>query len=303
VTDSREIVDETREFEEHRPLLLGLAYRLLGSMWDSEDIVQEAWLRWLGTDRAAVREVRPFLVTVVSRLALDHLKSARVAREVYPGPWLPEPVPAAALGPLDTVELRDTVSYATIHLLERLSPPERAVFVLREAFQLAYDDIAETVGVTAAHSRQLHRRARQRMAEGRDRFPGDREEHARLVAGFLSAAQSGDLEPLAGLLSESVTAWNDGGGKVRAARRPITGKRHVLAFLTGLLSSYGLGPARLTEANGEPALWTGMAGQEQLVTFDIRDGRIVAIYGMLNPDKLHHMHRPAAEHGPAADRP
>ncbi|GAA1930300.1 sigma-70 family RNA polymerase sigma factor [Streptomyces sodiiphilus] len=274
------------EFEEYRPLLLGLAYRLLGSMWDAEDVVQDAWLRWTRTERATVREVRPFLVTVVSRLALDHLRSARARREIYTGPWLPEPVPAGVLGPMDTAELRDTVSYATVHLLERLTPPERAVFVLREAFGLPYDDIARTLRITAANCRQLCHRARERMAEGRDRFRAAPEEYARLADGFLRAARSGDLASLAGLLSEDVTAWSDGGGKVRAALRPIQGRDRVLAFLGGLLTRYRLTGVETVESNGEPALWMTAEGRGRLVTFGIREGRIHRVYGVLNPDKL-----------------
>ncbi|WP_273379023.1 sigma-70 family RNA polymerase sigma factor [Actinopolymorpha pittospori] len=135
---------------------MGLAYRLLGSMWDAEDVVQDAFLRWTAADRVDVREPRAFLLTIVSRLALDQLRSARVTREAYTGPWLPEPVDSAAFGPLDTAELRDTLSYAALHLMERLSPPERAVFLLREAFDLPYDDIAPIIGATVANCRQIH---------------------------------------------------------------------------------------------------------------------------------------------------
>lgn len=144
----------TGPFELHRPLLLGLAYRLLGSMCDAQDVVQEAYVRWTRTDRDAIREPRAFLITVVSRLALDQLKSARASRETYAGPWLPETVATARLGPLDTTELRDTVSYATLHLMGRVVPPERAVFVLREAFELPYTDIADILGNSAQSCRQ-----------------------------------------------------------------------------------------------------------------------------------------------------
>lgn len=157
-------------FEQHRPLLLGLAYRLLGSMWDAEDVVQEAYVRWTRTERDDIREPRAFLITVVTRLALDQLKSARVSREAYAGPWLPEPVATAQLGPLDTTELRDTVSYATMHMMERLSPPERAVFVLREAFELPYNEIAGILGNSSQGCRQLHTRARRRLADAADAF-------------------------------------------------------------------------------------------------------------------------------------
>ncbi|MFI7614186.1 RNA polymerase sigma-70 factor [Nonomuraea terrae] len=274
------------DFEEHRPMLLGLAYRLLGSMWDAEDVVQEAWLRWQGTDRSQVREPRAFLVTVVSRLALDQLRSARVKREAYTGPWLPEPVMTAEAGPLDTAELRDTVSYATLHLMERLSPPERAVFVLREAFELPYDEIAEIVGTTVANCRQLHHRASGRLAAGRDRFRPSGEEHARLLARFMEAAAGGDLSALTDLFHEDVVAYTDGGGRVRAALRPVSGRRKVLGFLAGLAARYHFTDPRLVHVNGEPAIWARVGDQPQLVVLEFRDGLISAVYGLLNPDKL-----------------
>ncbi|GAA4054606.1 RNA polymerase sigma-70 factor [Actinomadura miaoliensis] len=273
-------------FEEHRRILLGLAYRLLGSMWDAEDVVQEAYLRWTNTDREQVREPRSFLVTVVTRLALDQLRSARASRESYTGPWLPEPVDARAFGPLDTAELRDTLSYATLHMMERLSPPERAVFVLREAFDLPYDEIAEILGSPSATCRQWHHRAVGRLAEGRGRFTPATGDHTELLKRFLGAAQNGDVTALAELLAEDAIAYNDGGGKVRAALRPVVGRAKVLAFVAGLMSRYPLEEARLTEANGEPAIWTVIGGQRQLVTFGIRDGRIQQIFSILNPDKL-----------------
>ncbi|MEU8324956.1 RNA polymerase sigma-70 factor [Nonomuraea sp. NPDC048881] len=274
------------DFEEYRPMLLGLAYRLLGSMWDAEDVVQEAWLRWEGTDRSQIREPRAFLLTVVSRLALDQLRSARVRREAYTGPWLPEPVATGEAGPLDTAELRDTVSFATLHLMEKLSPPERAVFVLREAFELPYDEIAEIVGSSVANARQMHHRASVRVSQGRDRFTPTNEDHARLLTKFMEAAGGGDLDALTELLHEDVVMWNDGGGKVRAALRPILGRRKVSGFIGGLLARYDFSRARLVEANGRPALWTHVAGSDQLIALDVRDGRIQGLYGVLNPDKL-----------------
>jgi RNA polymerase sigma-70 factor (ECF subfamily) len=277
---------DTEQFEEYRLLLLGLAYRMLGSMWDAEDVVQEAYLRWARTERATIREPRAFLVTVVSRLALDQLRSARATREAYTGPWLPEPVPTGALGPLDTVELRDTVAYATVHLLERLSPPERAVFVLREAFAVPYDEIAAIVGASLAACRQHYHRAQLHLTEGRVRFHPSHADHAALLTRFLDAATNGDIAALTTLLSDDVVAWNDGGGKVRAALRPVSGRRNVLAFMAGLVSRYGIDAARVVEANGEPALWLSVAGQEQFVALDVRAGLIHGIFAVLNPDKL-----------------
>ncbi|KAB2363518.1 RNA polymerase sigma-70 factor [Actinomadura montaniterrae] len=280
-------------FEEHRPLLLGLAYRLLGSMWDAEDVVQEAYLRWTRTDPAEVESPRAYLVTIVSRLALDQLRSARVTREAYTGPWLPEPVSAAAFGPLETAEMTDTLSYATLHMMERLSPPERAVFVLREAFELPYEEIAGIVGISAATCRQHHRRAEARLAEGRDRFRPSTADHTELLGRFLDAARGGDLAALTDLLAEDVVAWNDGGGKVRAALRPVVGRDAVAAFITGLGSRYGFGEVRIVEANGAPALWTHIDGNEQLTAFDVRDGRVHGLFAVLNPDKLGRV-RPAS---------
>ncbi|WP_184967362.1 RNA polymerase sigma-70 factor [Nonomuraea endophytica] len=278
-------------FEEHRPMLLGLAYRLLGSMWDAEDVVQEAWIRWQATDQDEVREPRAFLVTVVSRLALDQLRSARVKREAYTGPWLPEPVPTSQVGPLDTVELRDTVAFATLHLMERLTPPERAVFVLREAFELPYPEIAEIVGVTQANARQMHHRASVRLAEGRDRFSPTPQQHTELLTRFMEAAAGGDMAALTELLHEDVVIWNDGGGKVRAALKPIYGRDKVIAFLNGLMSRYLFGEMRLAETNGHPALLTEVGGTDQLVSLEIRDGKIVGMLGVLNPDKLTRIRR------------
>lgn len=273
-------------FGEHRRLLLGLAYRLLGSMWDAEDVVQEAYLRWMDTDQSQIREPRSFLVTVVTRLALDQLRSARATREAYTGPWLPEPVDSQTFGPLETAELRDTLSYATLHMMERLTPPERAVFVLREAFDVPYDQIAEILGSPAGTCRQWHRRAVAYLGKDSTPFSPEPADHAELLTSFLAAARDGDMDMLTGLLAKDAIAYNDGGGKVRAALRPVTGREDVAAFVAGLLSRYPLEQARLAEANGEQAIWSVIGGQRQLVTFDIRDGRIHAIFGVLNPDKL-----------------
>lgn len=276
-------------FEEHRPVLTGLAYRLLGSMWDAEDVVQEAYLRWTRAGREDVREPRAYLVTIVTRLALDQLRSARVTREAYVGPWLPEPVDTRAPGPFDTAELRDSLSYATLHLMERLTPPERAVFVLREAFAMPYDEIAAITGLSAANCRQLNVRAGRRLAEesgGREPRPAAAPEHAELLTRFLAAAREGDLDALTDLLTEDVVAWNDGGGRTRAALRPILGRAKVIAFVLGLLERFRMDGAVLTEANGQPAMLLTVDGRRQVCLLDVRDGRVGAVYTVLNPDKL-----------------
>ncbi|MFG2719062.1 RNA polymerase sigma-70 factor [Streptomyces sp. NPDC048416] len=283
------MTQHTEEFETHRQVLLGLAYRLLGSVWDAEDVVQDAYLRWSRVERDAIRDPRGFLITVTSRLAIDQLRSARVTREAYVGPWLPEPVATDTLGPLDTAELRDTVSYATVHLMERLSPPERAVFVLREAFQLPYEEIASIIEASVANCRQMYSRAGRHLAAGRDRFAPSDDEHAKLLTRFLEAAQGGDLGALTELLAEDVVAWSDGGGKVSAARRPVIGRTKVLAFLTGLLNRYEVEAFGVVDINGGPALDITAGGQRQIGVLAFREGRIETIYTVRNPDKLTHL--------------
>jgi RNA polymerase sigma-70 factor, ECF subfamily len=286
-TELEAAVDAATAFEEHRPLLLGVAYRMLGSMWDAEDIVQDAYTRW-ARNADTVREPRAFLLTVVTRIALDHLKSARVAREAYVGPWLPEPVATNALGPMDTAELRDTVAYATVHLMERLSPPERAVFVLREAFELPYERIAEILGNSVANCRQLHSRGRRRLGDSR-RFPPAPQTYARLLRTFLAAAETGDLADLGRVLSDDITVWNDGGGKVRAALRPVSGLDRVMPFLAGLLAHRVFDPGPTVEVNGQPAGMLYVAGEPRVCALHVRTDRITGIYVVNNPDKLHHL--------------
>jgi RNA polymerase sigma-70 factor (ECF subfamily) len=269
-----------------RPVLLGLAYRLLGSMWDAEDVVQEAWLRWSSNDRSGVHEPRAFLITIVSRLAVDHLRSARVRRESYPGPWLPEPVASRDLGPLDTVELLETVSIATLTLMEKLSPAERAVFVLREAFDVPYAELAQMFGVSETACRQLYSRAGRRLRSDGSRFRPTDHAHAELLTSFMAAAQEGDIDALRSLLAADVIAWNDGGGKARAALRPIRGRDKVLAFVAGLVSRYPIGEVRIVHANGRPAARLTVNGQPQLVAVTVRDGAIAELFAVLNPDKL-----------------
>ncbi|KAB1148119.1 RNA polymerase sigma factor SigJ [Streptomyces luteolifulvus] len=280
---------ETESFESYRPLLLGLAYRLLGSMSDAEDVVQEAGAGWPAADRAGTREPRAFLFAAVTRLALDRLGSARAAREAYIGPWLPEPVATDALGPLDTAGLRDTVAYPTLHLMERLSPPERVVFVLREAFDVPYGDVARILDTTVTSCRQMHLRTVRRVAAGRDRFTLSEDAHAKLLTQFLEAAQSGDLAGLAGLLTDDAVAWSDGGGRARAALRPVAGWEQVVAFVRGLVARYPQGTSRLVDVNGRPALAVTLDGADQLVIIDVYDDCVDGVYAVLNRDKLAHI--------------
>jgi RNA polymerase sigma-70 factor, ECF subfamily len=274
-------------FQRHRPSLLGLAYRLLGSMWDAEDVVADAYEKWMRADHATVREPRAYLLTVVSRLALDALTSARARREVYPGPWLPEPVATAELGPAEAAELDDTVAFATLHVMERLSPPERAVFVLREAFALPYEQIADIVGVSAAACRQIQHRAAARLGdERRERGRPSRAQHRRLLELFIEAARRGDLDALTALLSQDVVAYNDGGGRTRAALRPIRGRGNVIAFVLGLLRQYPLADVSFVEINGQIGVAATMGDSTSVVALEVHDGHIASIFAVLNPDKL-----------------
>jgi RNA polymerase sigma-70 factor (ECF subfamily) len=285
--------DGSAAFLALRPRLLGIAYRLLGSMWDAEDVVADAMVRWLGTDRSQVREPAAFLTTVVSRLALDQLRSARATRETYTGPWLPEPVIADdRLDPLDSLVKRDTLSLATLRLMEQLTPPERAVFVLREAFDIPYGQIAEILDVSESNARQLLHRAQARLGEPRRRTEADERLHAELLERLVWAAGEGKLDELEELLAADVVAYNDGGGKTRAARIPVVGRRKIMAFIAGLGRRFGPSPyARMLRVNGEPAAQFSVGGQDSVVTIEVRDGKIVSILTVLNPDKLSYLYR------------
>jgi RNA polymerase sigma-70 factor (ECF subfamily) len=286
-------------FEELRPRLTGLAYRMLGEVQEAEDAVQDAYLRWSATDRAAVEEPRAWLIKVVSNLCLNRLASARARRETYAGPWLPEPVPAGAdglgarvLGPLETAEQRDSVSLALLALMESLTPAERAVFVLREAFGYRHRDIAGVLDVTEAASRQLHRRARRRVASAERRFAPPDERWRRLVERFLDAAVRGDLAGLEAVLAEDVVAWSDGGGKVSAARKAVTGRARVARFFAGVarraldLPGASLEPS-IEEVNGVPALAVRVDGELTMIAvLEASGDRVTAVHAVLNPDKL-----------------
>ena len=274
----------------HRPMLLGLAYRLLGSLHDAEDVLQEAYLRWLDVDRDSVAEPRRYLSRVVTRLALDRLRARQAARETYVGPWLPEPVPTdpSPFGPLETVEQRETLSTALLHLLERLTPPERAVYVLHTAFALPYAEIGDLLDRSAADCRQLHHRAVARIAEGRRRFTAGAAEQRRLLDAFLAAARDGDLARLTGLVADDATAWNDGGGRVSAARNPVLGAGRIARFFTGLYHRRhpGVRGDRI-ELNGGPALLLRLpSGARSTLSVAAADGRITGFYLIGNPDKL-----------------
>ena len=280
--------DAAASFEPLRPKLRRVAYRMLGSVADAEDVVQDAFLRWLAADRSAVAAPEGYLVRVVTRLSLDVLKSARRRRETYIGPWLPEPVIEAE------VDLDDTVTLPLLLALERLSPLERAAFLLHDVFGMPFDDVAAAIGRDAPATRQLAARARQHVHEARPRFVVDRERGLELAAAFYAASRSGDLGALQTMLADDVTFTGDGGGKRAAGPVPYVGIAMVLKLVGTLAREvFAQHPSRLLRydlINGLPGFVTLEAdGMIQSTALDIRDGRIVAIYVVRNPDKLRHL--------------
>lgn len=290
------------DFEAHRDHLMAVAYRMLGSRADAEDAVQEAWLRW-DANRQEVRDLRAWLTTVTARICLDHLRSARVRRESYVGPWLPEPaVDQLEADPATLAARADEVSYALLVVLERLTPEQRVAFVLHEVFAVPFDEIASALSTTPAAARQLASRARRAVtADGVPRHTADVAEQRRVVSAFLDAAQSGDIDGLLAVLAPDVVAVGDGGGLAPAARTPVTGAVQVARFLVGLFRRYAPDPYR---ARLEPVLLNGDFGLFGEVTmpdgtalrgtmaFAIADGRVTGVFNQVNPDKLRHVRLP-----------
>ena len=249
---------QTDPFEEYRSLLFAMAYRMLGSAMEAEDIVQEAYLRYRATPPESIRTLKSFLTTIVHHLCIDHLKSAQAQRENYVGPWLPEPIitgdGASLLSPLRQITDRESISMAFLVLLESLSPLERAVFLLREVFDYEYAEIAQITGRDEAACRQLFSRAKKHISEHRPRFPASPEAHAKMVGRFMEACIAGDIDGLMSLLAEDVTAWSDGGGKVSgAARQPIQGRDKVARGIIGLLSHAPEGTDRRSDRGEWPS--------------------------------------------------
>ncbi|WP_030418622.1 RNA polymerase sigma-70 factor [Streptomyces sp. SCSIO 75703] len=281
----------TDVFEEHRPVLLGVAYRMLGRLADAEDVVQDAWLRWSASDRDDVREPRAYLVRVTTRLAIDRLRQVRARGETYVGPWLPEPyvTDLAATEP-DAAEravLADSVSLAVLVVLESLSPLERAVFVLREAFGYPYAEIASMLERTEAAVRQLAGRARRHVDERRPRYDVDPEQRRDLTERFLAAAGGGDLAGLLALLAPDARLVGDGGGKRRAPVRALESADKVGRFLIGVAGRGTWDTIRHLEINGGPAVLVLAGGRpDSVVQLDVAEGRVQAVYIIRNPDKL-----------------
>ena len=290
------------EFESYRPLLFSIAYRMLGSASDAEDVIQDSWVRSADAQPSDLRSTKAWLTTVVTRLCLDRLKSARAARELYVGPWLPEPVLTSPEERPDAMLQRDeSVTLAFLVLLETLSAEERAVFLLKEVFDYSHDEIAGMLEMTAANARQVLHRARARVAERRPRFTGDPEAKRAMAKRFVAALTANDPAALTGLLAEDVGFWGDGGGKVAASRRPLSGRDAVLNLLLGIMrvaAAQGVLPdisVNVIDANFEPALAFRIRGQlDSIYALEIRDGAIQGIRAIRNPDKLAFIERQLA---------
>ena len=281
-----EAADAAAGFDPLRPLLIRVAYRMLGSVADAEDVVQDAFIRWLGTDRGEIREPAAFLRRTVTRLCLDQIKSAKNRRETYIGPWLPDP--------LVEEEEEDDVTLPLMLALERLSPLERAAFLLHDVFGVGFDEVAKTIDRDPAATRQLAARARTHVRDARPRYKLEKEQGLEIANAFFAASRSGDMGALGALLAADVGMWADGGGKRPAADRPVLGFDTVLKLhrsLSVLFGKYGSTLVHVGTINGLPGFVTREAdGEFQTTALEIEDGKVTAIYVMRNPDKLRHMH-------------
>jgi len=282
-------------FQQYRPLLFAIAYRMLGSAAEAEDILQDAYLRFQAAAPEGVESPKAYLSTIVTRLCLNQLTSARARRETYLGPWLPEPILSANYPELADPETRlsdyDSISIAFLTLLEKLTPAERAVFILHEVFDYEYKEIAHILDKSEAACRKLFSRAKGYLAANRPRFKASPEEHHRLLEQFMRAAGDGDLEGLTTLLAEEVTFWADGGGKVRgAALQPVYGRAAVAHFVLGVSSRFTPPGARylVADVNGKPTLLICHEDGTPaiVVSLEVGEGRIQSIWAVANPDKL-----------------
>jgi RNA polymerase sigma-70 factor (ECF subfamily) len=275
------------QFETHRSFLVGLAYRMLGSVAEAEDVVQDAYVRWSEVDHASVTHPRAYLARVVSRLCLDRMKSATSRREQYVGMWLPEPLVAAPSEPI-----ADDLSIALLLTLERLSPLERAAFLLHDVFDMDYGVIAQTLGRTEAACRQLAARARDHVREQRPRYSADETTREKLADAFHSAVVTGDVDAFARMLADDATFYSDGGGKRSAALNPIFGKDKIVRFLEGLRRKGALlntSEVERVQINGMPGFILRTADGIEALSFESSGEQVVAIYYVRNPDKLRHL--------------
>ena len=280
-------------FARHRSLLFSIAYRMLGSVSDAEDMLQETFIRWQRSSDEEIRDPRAFLVTIVTRLCLAQLRSARVKREEYVGSWLPEPIVTdESVDPLGVLRIDESLSMALMLLLERLTPVERAVFILREVFEFEYAEIARALGQSEANCRKLLQRARGHVGTMRQRFAASKEELDQLMRRFLSATREGDLQGLLALLSADVKLYSDGGGKARALPNVIEGSEKVARAMMHAMTNF-LPPDlefETTSINGEPGVISYLNGAPfSAVTVNFREDRVKAVFVVTNPDKLKHL--------------
>jgi len=291
------------EFEQYRVLLFSIAYRMTGSASDAEDLVQETYLRYQASAGQQIVSLKAYLSTIVTRLALDYLKSARVAREEYIGAWLPEPILTSQDGgfPLAKLEQREDLSLAFLRLLEALSPPERAVFLLHEVFVYSFSEIGTMLEKSPANCRQIFHRARQALQDKRARFEAEPQRQRQLLFSFLSASQAGDIASLTSLLAQDAVSWSDGGGKVQTSLKPVYGRQAVAR-----LWSFWLGPGpknqpplayTQAEVNGSPAILGWVEGNLAVVlSLSLSPDGIQEIYALLNPDKLAYLQKQLSKH-------
>jgi RNA polymerase sigma-70 factor (ECF subfamily) len=293
-------------FETYRPYLFSVAYRMLGSAMDAEDMVQETFVRFQKTPPETIVSLKAFLTTIITRLCMDQLHLARKQREVYPGPWLPEPIltesRADTMNPEASVDMEESVSLAFLILLEQLQPAERAVFLLREVFDYEYADIAAMLGKSEVACRQWFSRAKKHLADHRPRFPVAEEAHRQLLTSFFQAVRGGNLDELTHILAEDVTFWADGGGKVKgAALHPLAGRTVVAEFILGSGRIFRDSLPRdavgsLVDVNGRPAIVIRSGPRAlSVVTIEVGAGLIQAIRLIANPDKLSHLDLPVGE--------
>ncbi len=280
-------------FETYRTYLFAIAYRMLGSAMDAEDMVQETYLRYQTTPPETIRSLKAFLTTIISRLCMDQLQLARRKREVYVGPWLPEPILTTTTlvseDPAEYVEREESISLAFLMLLEQLQPFERAVFLLHEVFEYGFAEIATMLDKSEAACRRSFSRAKQHLREHRPRFPASAQTHRQLLSGYFQAVQGGDMTPLMNLLSENVTLWADAGGKIKqAALRPIVGRDAVARFSLGTKRFWPENSrVELGEVNGQAALIMRAGGRVwSVLSIDVEQGQIQAIRIIVNPEKL-----------------
>jgi RNA polymerase sigma-70 factor (TIGR02957 family) len=279
----------TLTFDRHRRRLLGIAYRMLGSSADAEDVVQDAWLRWNDATVDALNNPEAWLVTVVTRLSIDRLRAAKQQRDHYIGTWLPEPLLTdAPASPEQMLERADDVSMAFLAVLERLAPEARAAYLLREVFDADYEDVARTLGKSEAACRQLVHRAKTQIQDERPRFAVEREAHQRLLEGFAQAAASGDMQRLKALLAEDVELIGDSGGKVPAFRKMLRGAQRIAQYYYAVVRLLGIGlRLQVVEINGEPGLLRFFNGAlESVQTIETDGERILRIRTQRNPEKL-----------------